>query len=149
MARKRSDRLQALMKLAAMKEQTAVRLLAACTERLQAAQQQKQQLAEYERDYQQQYIAQGSQSVDNRFFRNFQGFFRQLENAQLQQEHAIAHRDNEREQARLRWIDLYARRRLLGNVRERWLQSEALESDKKLQRELDDRAAQKLLRKRD
>ncbi|MDB6059915.1 MAG: flagellar export protein FliJ [Verrucomicrobiaceae bacterium] len=145
MARKRSDRLQALLKLAAMKEQAAVRQLAASAGRLQTAKQQRQQLSDYEHDYQQQYVQKG-QAVDRNFFLNFQGFFRQLETAQVQQEAAIRLRDHEREQARLKWIDLYARRRLLNNVRERWLQREAVESDKKLQRELDDRAVQKLLR---
>lgn len=145
MQRKRSDRLKALLKLAAMKEDNAVRVLAASAERLQQAQQQRQQLAEYEHDYQQQY-AQVGKSVDRSFFLNFQGFFRQLENAQQQQEMAIKVRDHEREQARLRWVDLYSKRRLLTNVRERWLQTEALEADKKLQRELDDRSAQARLR---
>lgn len=145
MTRKRSQRLQALLKLAAMKEQNAVRALAASAERLQQAQQQSQQLAEYEHDYQQQYTH-VDKPVDRSFFLNFQGFFRQLENAQQQQAMAIKVRDHEREQARLRWVDLYARRRLLTNVRERWLQTEALEADKKLQRELDDRAAQARLR---
>ena len=51
MERKRSQRLQVLLKLAAMKEQNAVRVLAASAERLQQAQQQRQQLAEYEHDY--------------------------------------------------------------------------------------------------
>jgi flagellar FliJ protein len=146
MAQKRSQRMQTLLKLAAMKEQAAVRQLAASTERLQQAQQQRVQLADYEHDYQQQYAQRRGQPVDRRFFTNFQGFFRQLERAQLQQDVAIKQRDHEREQARLRWIDLYARRRLLDNVRERWLQSEALDADKKLQRELDDRAAQRWLR---
>lgn len=146
MARKRSQRLQVLLKLAAMKEQTAVRQLAASTERLQQAKQQRAQLADYERDYQQQYVQHTGQPVDRSFFLNFQGFFRQLENVQVQQQATIQLRDHEREQARLRWVDLYARRRLLTNVRERWVQSEAQEDDKKLQRELDDRAAQTLLR---
>lgn len=141
--KKRSDRLQTLLKLAAMKEQAAVRQLAASTERLSAAEQQLRQLADYQQDYEQRYVGQVGQSVDRRFFTNFQGFFRQLEGAQQQQELAIAHRDREREQARAQWIDLYARRRLLDNIRERWLRREELEVDKKLQRELDDRSARK------
>jgi flagellar export protein FliJ len=145
MARKRSERLQALLKLTAMKEQNAVRALAASSERLQQAQQQRQQLTEYEQEYQRQYT-QLDKPVDRNFFTNFQGFFRQLENVQQQQELAIKMRDYEREQARLRWVELYSKQRLLNNVRERWLQTEAAEADKKLQGELDDRAAQARLR---
>lgn len=145
MARKRSERLQALLKLTAMKEQNAVRALAASSERLQQAQQQRQQLAEYEHDYQRQYTD-VDKPVDRSFFINFQGFFRQLDNVQKQQELAIKMRDYEREQARLRWVELYSKQRLLTKVRERWLQAEAAEADKKLQGELDDRAAQARLR---
>ena len=146
MARKRSDRLQTLLKLAALREQVAVRQLAASTELLQQAKLQRQQLADYESDYQKQFMQSREEPVQRSFLVNFHGFFRQLEHAQLQQEAAIGLRGHEREQARLRWVDLYARRRLLSNVRERWLLSEASESDKKVQREFDDRAAQRLAR---
>lgn len=142
MVRKRSSqRLQTLLKLAAMKEDAAAKQLAASSERLHQAKLQSQQLAQYEQDYQQRYVEQGSQTVDRNFLLNFQGFFRQLEQARMQQGRAIEHREHEREQARLRWIEQYANRRLLTKVRERRLLTEAQADEKKLQSQIDDRSA--------
>lgn len=139
MARKSSERLRVLLKLAGMREQAAARQLAASSEQLQQAQQQSRQLAQYERDYQQRYVDVGSGPVNRNFLLNYQGFFRQLEVVQVQQGRAIELRESDREQARLRWIETYAKRRLLTNVRKRRLADELQESEKKVQREIDDR----------
>lgn len=143
MARKGSDRLQTLLKLAAMREQAAARQLGQSSERLQQAQLQSQQLQQYEQDYQQRYVDSGAEPVSRNFFLNYQSFFRQLESAQTQQARAIALRESDREQARLRWLEQYSRRRLLDRVREQRLASEALATEKKVQREVDDRASRK------
>lgn len=143
MARKGSERLQTLLKLAAMREQAAARQLALNNERLQQAKTQSQQLRQYEHDYQQRYVALESQPVDRNFLLNYQGFFRQLETAQLQQNQTVELRASDREQARLRWLEQYMKRRLLGRVREQRVASETLAEEKKLQRELDDRAIRK------
>lgn len=144
MAQKSSKRLQTLLRLAEMKEQAAVRQLAATIERLQQAQLQGQQLAEYEQDYRERFVDQAAaQPVSRHFLMNFSGFFRQLENAQLQQGNMIVRREDEREHARRHWIELHAKRRLLANVRERRLLAEALAAEKKTQRDIDDRAARK------
>jgi flagellar FliJ protein len=143
MARKSSERLQVLLKLAALKEQTAARRLARQSESLQQAQEQGRQLALYEHDYQQNYIERGTQTLSRHNLLNYQGFFRQLEQVQEQQIRTIAHRDYEREAARVNWVQLYARRRLLAQVRERRLALEQLAEDKKLQREMDDHTARR------
>ncbi|HEY3698471.1 MAG TPA: flagellar export protein FliJ [Spongiibacteraceae bacterium] len=140
MARKSSERLLVLLKLAGMREQAAARQLAASSERLQQAQQQSTQLAQYERDYQQRYIDAGAEPVNRNFLLNYQSFFRQLEVVQVQQGRAIELRESDREQARLRWIEIYVKRRLLTNVRERRLAGELQEAEKKVQREIDDRS---------
>lgn len=139
MARKSSERLQTLLKLAAMREQAAARQLALSSERLQQAQLQSQQLQQYEQDYQHRYVELSGTAVSRNFLLNYQGFFHQLETAQTQQTHAIELRAGDREQARLRWLEQHARRRLLSRVREQRLASEALSAEKKVQRELDDR----------
>jgi flagellar protein FliJ len=140
MARKSSERLQTLLKLVAMREQAAARQLMLSSERLQQAQQQSRQLQQYEHDYQERFVDLGSQPVTRNFLLNYQGFFRQLETAQTQQSHTIELRAGDREQARLRWIEQHAKHRLLSRVREQRLASEALDAEKKTQRELDDRA---------
>ncbi len=140
MARKGSERLQTLLRLAAMREQAAARQLALSSERLQQAQLQRQQLQQYEHDYQQRYVDIGSEVISRNFLLNYQGFFRQLETAQTQQSHTVGLREGDREEARLRWLEQHARRHLLNRVRDRRLASEALDAEKKTQRELDDRA---------
>jgi flagellar export protein FliJ len=126
-----------------MKEQAAARQLAQGSERLQQAKEQGRQLALYEKDYQQSFVERGAQVLNRQHLLNYQGFFRQLEHVQEQQGHTIAHRDHERETARLQWVQLYARRRLLAQVRERRLVIERLAADKKLQREIDDHTARR------
>ncbi len=143
MARKGSERLQTLLKLAAMREQTAARQLSQSNDRLLQARQQSQQLQQYERDYQQRYIDNSGVPVSRDFLLNYQGFFHQLENAQLQQHRAIELRESDREQARLRWLEQYMKRRLLTSLRERRLASEELVAEKRAQREFDDRASRK------
>jgi flagellar FliJ protein len=148
MARKGSERLRNLLKLAAMKEQTAARQLAASSEQLQQAQRQSRELTLYHREYESQYLDRGQQTLKRGDLLNYQGFFRQLEHAQVQQTLAIQQRDLERERARAAWLALYAKRRLLAQVRVRRLARELREEEQKLQRELDDRAARKLHERR-
>lgn len=147
MARKGSERLQTLLKLAAMREQVAARHLAQSNERLQQAAEQSRQLQQYEQDYQQRYVSDGATPVSRNFLLNYQGFFRQLETAQVQQQRAIQIREGDRELARQRWLEQYMKRRLLTQLRERRLTSEALTVEKKLQREFDDRASRQAIDK--
>ncbi len=140
MARKASERLATLLKLAAMKEQRAAKLLAGSGERLNQAKQQSQQLALYDQEYQKQYVSNARQTLNRRDLLNYQGFFRQLDHAQQQQRQTIVQRDQEREKARKHWLDLYAKRLLLNKVRERRLLREQQDQDRRLQREQDDRS---------
>ncbi|MET0380149.1 MAG: flagellar export protein FliJ [Spongiibacteraceae bacterium] len=138
---KRSERMKVLLKLAQMREDSAARTLAENSEKLQQAQRQGQQLALYNREYQQQYATRAGQAMSMRDLRNFQGFFQQLDNVQTQQQNLVAQRDEEREQARLQWVQLYNRRRVLDQIRERSRNEEEAVHERKLQAEFDDRAA--------
>lgn len=142
-----SQRLQVLLRLAEMKEQNAARQLAADSDRLQQAKEQGRQLALYEKDYQQGYVERGTQPLTRQNLLNYQGFFRQLEHVQTQQERTIEQRDRAREAARLLWIEQYSRRRLLTRVRERRLAQEQLKAEKKLQAEIDDHTTRRLLQR--
>lgn len=139
MARKSSERLRTLLKLAEMREQAAARQLGQGNERLQQAQLQSHQLHRYESDYQQRYVDLGGSALSSNALRNFQGFFRQLETAQIRQEQTVELRAKECEKARQCWLEQHARRRLLDRVRDQRLASEALAAEKKAQRDLDDR----------
>lgn len=145
MARKGSDRLRTLLKLAAMREDAAAKRLAQSNEQLLNAKLQSQQLQQYEHDYQQRYTTTGETPVGKNFLLNYQGFFRQLEKAQLQQHRMIELREGDREKARLSWLEQYMKRKVLTRLREQRLASESLIVEKKIQRDLDDRAARRHL----
>jgi flagellar FliJ protein len=145
--KKASQRLQVLLRLAEMKEQNAARQLAADSERAQQANEQGRQLAVYEQDYQQGFIERGTQPLNRQNLLNYQGFFRQLEHVQTQQQRTIELREREREAARLLWIEQYSRRRLLTRVRERRLAQEQLKAEKKLQAEIDDHTVRRQLQR--
>lgn len=140
---KRSERMKVLLKLAQMREDSAARTLAENSEKLQQAQRQSQQLAVYNREYQQQYTTRAGQAMSMRDLRNFQGFFQQLDNVQAQQQNLVAQRNDEREQARLQWVHLYSRRRVLDQIRERSRAEEEATRERKLQAEFDDRSARR------
>lgn len=149
MARKSSDRLRTLLKLAAMREDAAAKRLAQSNEQLLNAQQQSQQLQQYEQDYQQRYVESGTATVGKNFLLNYQGFFRQLEKAQVQQHRMIEMRKDDREKARLGWLEQYMKRRVLTRLREQRLATEASVVEKKMQRDFDDRAARRHLNDKD
>ena len=138
---KRSERLKVLLKLARMREENAARTLATSSEKLQQAERQGQQLSQYQHEYEQQFSARASQAISMRDLRNFQGFFRQLDSVQAQQQQVVALRDHEREQARQQWIALYQRRRVLDQIRERARAQEEAAQERRLQAQFDDRAA--------
>lgn len=143
MAKKRSERLKSLLRLAQMREDNAARALAASSDKLAQARTQSQQLSQYSDEYQQQFAQRTRQAVSVRDLRNFQGFFRQLDTVQMQQQLLIEQRDREREQARQQWLQLYRRRRVLDDIRERARVQEEAARERKLQAEFDDRAARK------
>jgi flagellar FliJ protein len=142
-AKKRSERLKSLLRLAQMREDNAARALAASSDKLAQARTQSQQLSQYSDEYQQQFAQRTQQAVSVRDLRNFQGFFRQLDTVQMQQQLLIEQRDREREQARQQWLQLYRRRRVLDDIRERARVQEEAARERKLQAEFDDRAARK------
>lgn len=146
--KKASQRLQVLLRLAEMREQNAARQLAADSERVHQAKEQGRQLALYEKDYQQGFVERGpDQPLNRQSLLNYQGFFRQLEHVQTQQQRTIDQREREREAARLQWIEQYSRRRLLTRVRERRLAQEQLKAEKKLQAEIDDHTVRRQLQR--
>ena len=141
MAKKRSERLRSLLKLAHMREDNAARNLAESSDKLQQARQQSQQLALYNNEYNQRFVERAQQVISTRDLRNYQGFFQQLDKVQIQQQLLIEQRDRERELARVQWLQLYQRRRVLDQIRERSRMQEEAARERKLQAEFDDRAA--------
>ncbi len=91
MAKQSTQTLNLLNQLAADEVETAMQVLAQAMQQLEQAQQQGQMLAQYEQEYQQQWQQASQNGVKADLYRNFQGFFSQLElavrtqNAQIEQ----------------------------------------------------------------
>lgn len=129
-----------LLRLVALREERAARQLGAATEQRQAETERGRQLADYEREYQTQYLQRGGQQPMNRTqLLNYRGFFDQLEQIQQHQARVVADRDAALERARTAWLAQYAKRRLLTQVRDRARSREEEQRERLLQRELDDR----------
>ena len=138
--RNASDRLTTLLRLVALREERAARQLGTATEQQQAEQRRHQQLVDYEREYETQYLSSSGQQPLNRAqLLNYRGFFNQLDQIQQHQERVVAERSAELERARAAWLAQYARRRLLTQVRDRERQLEEQRREVRLQREFDDR----------
>lgn len=141
MAKKKpSQRLAILLRLAQMREETAARQLGAASAQLAAAEQMSEQLASYEGEYHSSYLQRGAdEPMSRQQLLNYQGFFRQLQNARFTQRQAIEQSAAEREKIRQLWLAQHARRHLLGQIRDRRLLRENQQAEKRLQGELDDR----------
>lgn len=135
---KASARIATLMKLATLREQSAARAFAGSRQRLDQAREQTDQLQSYGQEYERAFLATETPLTASQLL-NFQGFFGQLTAVQTQQEQIVSKRSAEQEAARQRWLELYAKTRLLDRIRQQRLAKEQLEQEKRLQRELDDR----------
>ena len=142
---KRSERLKTVLKLAQLRQQQAAERLGEMTRNAQAQELQADQLKHYQLDYREHFKALGDNGASPSQLRNFQGFYRNLEQAiDTQGERALLARD-QREVARQQWQRQYAREKNLQKLVERRILEEELQLDKKLQREQDDRPRRKPL----
>lgn len=136
---KSSKRLQTVLKLAQLRQQRAAEQLGVMTRNAQAQQQQAEQLKHYQLDYNEHFKTLALQVTNAGQLRNFQGFYRNLEQVIDTQGERVILASNQREAARAKWQQLYAREKNMQSLIARKLAGEALEEDKKQQREQDDR----------
>lgn len=90
MSRQSTHTLTFLKEMAAAEVEAAMQALAVVTQQMEKAQTQQMLLAQYQQEYQQQWQHATQQGVKAELYRNFQGFFSQLELAQQGQTAQIA-----------------------------------------------------------
>ncbi|RZA11310.1 MAG: flagella biosynthesis chaperone FliJ, partial [Proteobacteria bacterium] len=98
-------------------------------------------LAELDRfrsDYQQQWIANGSQGVSGQWLMNYQRFLNQLETAVAQQRKSLAWHETNLATARAAWQQAYARVEGLRKLVQRYIDEARALEDKREQRLLDE-----------
>jgi flagellar FliJ protein len=141
--KKASQRLQAVLKLAQLKEKLAAEKLAATIRATDSQKQQKQQLQSFQQEYQQQFQVVGAKGASALQLMNYQKFYGSLQNAVDVQQQRVNLSDSQCEQARSQWQRLYAEQKNMEKLVERKAVEETLEADKKIQREQDDRQPRK------
>jgi flagellar FliJ protein len=139
MTKKRSQRLQTVLRLAELKQQRAAEQLAQSIRNADAQQQQGQQLTVYQQEYTEQYRESGAKGVDAGKLQNFQRFFANLDNAFETQQQRIELSKGQQQQAREQWQQQYTRQQKMSGLVSRVEFEEEHQLEAKLQRELDDR----------
>ena len=139
MAKKTSQRLQTVLKLARLRQQLAAEQLGAMIQNADAQQQQAEQLKHYQLDYGAHLKALGASGASAGQLVNYQRFMDNLEQAVVTQQQRVVLARDQREQARNRWQQQYAREKNMEALVERKQQQELRVADNRLQREQDDR----------
>jgi flagellar FliJ protein len=139
MTKKRSQRLQTVLRLAELKQQRAATQLAQSIRNTDAQQQQGQQLEVYQQEYTEQYREGGVKGIDAGKLQNFQRFFANLDNAFETQQQRIELSKGQQQQAREQWQQQYSRQQKMSDLVGRVEFEEEHQLEEKLQRELDDR----------
>ncbi len=135
---KRSQRLAVVVTLAQRKADESARALGYIRQRLQADQQQLQQLEEYLVEYRTSLQTQGQQGVSAQQFRVFVNFSQNVERAIEQQQQQVATVTRQVEQVRRHWQRLDARHKGLGKLHARLLLEESVAQERVEQKEQDE-----------
>jgi flagellar FliJ protein len=143
MAKKRSKRLQTVLRLAELRQQKAAEELGRAIQKTKADIQQSQQLQGFQQEYVQQFGGQSNMPVSTAQLENFQNFYGKLDSAIVTQGEQIVLSKGQQDQARKVWQEQYARQKSLEQLVEKLRRQEDAAQEGKLQRELDDRYARK------
>jgi flagellar FliJ protein len=103
-----------------------------------------QELERYRGDYENQFKQRAGRGIGARDLRDYQAFLARLTEA-IRQQHAVVKRaQSERDAERLRWQDAAKRAKALGHVVEQWQTEERRASDRREQRESEERAQRRV-----
>jgi flagellar FliJ protein len=149
MAASRAARLAPVIEMAERAERDAARLLGQAQTQLAQAETKLAELDQYFRDYQQQWMQQGSQGVSGQWLMNYQRFLSQLESAIGQQQRSVNwYRDNQLK-VRQQWHQKHARVEGLSKLIESYQREARIAADKREQKLLDEFAQRLAGRARD
>ncbi|MCR8921658.1 flagellar export protein FliJ [Dasania sp. GY-MA-18] len=143
MAKKSSQRLQVVLKLAHIKQQQAAEKLAQAAAAVQRNQAQGEQLRVYQGEYNKHFHNYENQPVSSQQMRNYQRFYSDLEEAVYTQDQRSSVAETQFEFHRQQWQKRYASEKNMEKLVVRKQQQEDQEQELKIQRELDDRASGK------
>lgn len=146
MAESRAKRMQLVLSLTERQEKEAATRVEECKTLLTQEQEQLQQLQDYSGQYLETYADKsGLLQVQQRI--NYSSFIQRLTVAIEEQRYKVERTAKVHEQALARWQDVYLRRKSISQLIERLQQEENALLDKRLQKELDELAAQQFNRR--
>jgi flagellar export protein FliJ len=143
MAKKRSQRIGVVHKVAQLDEQRAADALNAARAQLQQAQQQLDDFINYRADYLKNSPQQTQTRVNPRELMNFVGFVAQLDNVIERQRETVARIDEQYQRAVQVWQLKQRYQQKIGELRDKAVQKEQFVMEKKLQSQIDDASARK------
>ncbi len=139
---KRSERMQRVTELGERKAEDAGRQLAAAREAEGSSRALLEQLLDYRREYQQLFEARSADGMDPQRYRNFQGFFHQLDRAIAEQRRALASSEQQVEQQRSVWMEKRQHTEILARLSSRLHEEEQRDENRQEQKQADERHAQ-------
>ena len=139
-AKRSSDRLKVVLKLAQIRQQQAAEKLADATRALETHRQQGQQLRSYQDEYNKHFHSYEQATKSPQQMRNYQRFYGDLEEAVYTQDQRSEVSAQQLEYHRNQWQKTYGREKNMQSLVDRKRSEEEKTLEDKLQRELDDRA---------
>ncbi|HUK02314.1 MAG TPA: flagellar export protein FliJ [Steroidobacteraceae bacterium] len=135
-----SKRLQVVQRAADARERDRARALAASERRVAESNEKLTELKGYQANYENEFARTAGQGIAGARLRDFQTFMARLAEAIRQQIQVVSRTAAERDAARSSWRVAAQRAQMVGRIIARRLQDERKESDRKEQRESDERA---------
>lgn len=139
MAKRRSDRMKLLQRLAEQREQVAVRSMGKSRQNLQAQQGRLNELDDFLKDYQQKFQHTGAQGMTGATIQLYQQFMRQLDQAIEQQQTAVSAADVDCQKKKKQWQATHTTTRIYDKTVERLVDKEQQHAQRQEQKEADDR----------
>jgi flagellar export protein FliJ len=147
MAKKRSQRMGVVHKVAQLDEQRAADVLAAIRTQLQQAQQQLDDFIAYKADYLKNAPQlQGNVRVSPRELTNYTSFVTQLDDVIERQRDVVARIDEQYQRAVQIWQQKQRYQKKIGELKDKAFQSEQFIMEKRLQSQIDDASARRITR---
>ncbi len=139
----RSKRFKPIVKLAQNSERDAAKALGEALKRLNDNVHQLHQLHLYQEEYHQRLHSDGSQGMSAQQMNEYRGFLAKITAAIESQEKAIETAKLELEEKKQFWFAKRGRSKALDKVLDRYVEEESRQQERRLQKEIDDRASRK------
>ena len=138
----RSKRMNPVVRVAEHREKDAARRLGEAQKRLHDQQARLRELIGYRDEYNLKFQRTCSAGVDVKQLQEYRLFLSRLNDAIAQQQRVIVKAERDVEQARAGWMSTRTRSQALDKVRDRFIDSERREAERREQADLDERSTQ-------